>query len=75
MKYLFGQYSLAVGPIAEVLIEDEVQNLGYDLSRFPVQRLAELMNRLYREIKREEKKMIFKTNMMHKIREKGYLST
>ena len=72
IEYLFAQFSLAVGPIAQVLIEDEVCDLGFDLSRFPAQRVAELIDRLTREIRREEKKMLFKRNMIHKIREKGY---
>ena len=72
IEYLFAQFSLAVGPIAQVLIEDEVYDLGFDLSRFPAQRVAELIDRLTREIRREEKKMLFKRNMINKIREKGY---
>jgi predicted transcriptional regulator len=72
IQYLFAQFSLAVGPIAQVLIEDEIYDLGFDLSRFPTQRVAELIDRLTREIRREEKKMLFKRNMINKIREKGY---
>jgi predicted transcriptional regulator len=72
IQYLFAQFSLAVGPIAQVLIEDEIYDLGFDLSRFPTQRIAELIDRLTREIRREEKKMLFKRNMINKIREKGY---
>jgi hypothetical protein len=72
IEYLFAQFSLAVGPIAQVLIEDEVYDLGFDLSRFPAQRVAELIDRLTREIRREEKEALFKRNMINKIREKGY---
>ena len=72
IEYLFAQFSLAVGPIAQVLIEDEVYDLGFDLSQFPAQRIAELIDRLTREIRREEKKALFKRNMINKIREKGY---
>jgi hypothetical protein len=32
---LVAQLSLAVGPIAGVLIEDEIHNLGHEISRFP----------------------------------------
>ena len=74
MEYLFGQFSLAVGPIAQVLIEDETQDLGFTVSQFPIQRVAELVDRLSREIRRDEKKTEFKRNMINKIREKGYLS-
>lgn len=72
LEYLYMQYSLAVGPVAEVLIEEEVHDLGYDLSQFPTQRIAELVDRLSRDIRREEKKATFTKNMIKKIREKGY---
>lgn len=66
------EYSLAVGPIAPVLIEDEAKALGYAVSRFPVQRVAELIDSLAREIQREGKTLVFKQKMISKIREKGY---
>ena len=75
IEYLFGQFSLAVGPIAQVLIEDEIQDLGFTLSEFPTQRVAELVDRLSREIRRDEKKSEFKRNMINKIREKGYFNS
>ena len=74
IEYLFGQFSLAVGTIAQVLIEDETQDLGFSVSQFPIQRVAELVDRLSREIRRDEKKTEFKRNMINKIQEKGYLS-
>ena len=58
-EYLVAQLSLAVGPIAQVLIEDEVENLGYELSRFPGHRVAELIDKLDQEIRRDEKKNVF----------------
>ncbi len=75
IEYLFGQFSLAVGPIAQVLIEDEIQDLGFTLSQFPTQRVAELVDRLSREIRRNEKKAEFRRNMINKIREKGYFNS
>ncbi len=57
IEYLFGQFSLAVGPIAQVLIEDEIQDLGFTPAEFPTQRVAELVDRLSREIRRDEKKI------------------
>ena len=72
--YLVDHLSLAVGPIADVLIEDEVQNLGYELSRFPAHRVAELVDNLAREIRREEKKADFLKMMATKIRQKKYLT-
>ena len=75
IEYLFGQFSLAVGPIAPVLIEDEIQDLGFAVTQFPTQRVAELLDRLSREIRRVEKKAAFKRNMINKIREKGYFNS
>ncbi|MDX1709483.1 MAG: hypothetical protein R3274_12840, partial [Desulfobacterales bacterium] len=71
--YLMAHLSLAVGPIAQVLIEDEVENLGCELSRFPGHRVAELIDKLAQEIRREEKKNEFIEKMAAKIREKKYL--
>ena len=72
--YLADHLSLAVGPIADVLIEDEVQNLGFELSQFPGHRVAELVDNLAREIRREEKKAVFLKEMATKIRQKKYLT-
>ncbi len=72
-RYLINQLSLATGPIAGVLIEDEVQGLGYEVDQFPAYRAAELVDRLAGEIRREEKKTVFKENMVAKIQQKGYL--
>lgn len=66
------EMSLAVGPIAEVIIEDAVADLGLNLTQVPSQRAAELVELLAREIQRDEKKAEFKQNMIRKIKEKGY---
>jgi DNA-binding transcriptional ArsR family regulator len=73
--HLVVHLSLAVGPIAKVLIEEEVEGLGYKLAQFPVHRVAELVDKLAREIRREEKKEVFLKSMAVKIREKRYLAT
>ena len=72
--FLVVHLSLAIGPIAQVLIEEEVANLGYKLAQFPGYRVAELIDNLAREIRRDEKKEIFLKSMANKIREKKYLS-
>jgi hypothetical protein len=72
-EYLVAHLSLAIGPIAQVLIEDEVENLGYELSRFPGHCVAELIDNLAQEIRREAKKNVFLKIMATKIREKRYL--
>jgi predicted transcriptional regulator len=71
--YLVAQLSLATGPIAQVLIEDEIHNLGHEISRFPGHRVADLVRNLAREIRRKEKKDVFLKMMATKIREKRYL--
>jgi len=71
-RNLLDELALAIGPIASVLIEDEVQDLGYDVNSFPSFLVTELVDRLASEIRREEKKTIFIKNMANIIRAKGY---
>ncbi len=73
-RYLINQLSLATGPIAGILIEDEVHNLGYALDQFPGHRALKLIDGLAADIRREDKKAIFLKNMVNKIRQKGYLT-
>jgi predicted transcriptional regulator len=72
--YLVSHLSLALGPIAQVLIEDEVRNLGHEISGFPGHRVAELVDNLAQDIRRKEKKIVFLKMMAAKIREKRYLT-
>ena len=71
-RNLLDELALAIGPIASVLIEDEVQDLGYDVNSFPSFLVTELVDRLASEIRREEKKTTFIKNMANIIRAKGY---
>ena len=71
--YLVAQLSLAIGPIAQVLIEDEIHILGHEISRFPGHRVVDLVHNLAREIRRKEKKDVFLKMMATKIREKRYV--
>ncbi len=72
MDYLVDQLSLAIGPIADVILEDTVEDMGYTPGRFPAHQAAELVDILSREIRREEKKAEFKLNMVKKIKSSGY---
>lgn len=72
LNYLNNQFSKAVGPIADVLIEEEIADMGYQLSNFPISQVPELVDLLAREIRREEKKSIFTLNMISKMKAKGY---
>jgi hypothetical protein len=71
-EYLNAQLSLATGPIARVLIEDAVADLGHTLARFPSHRSAELVDILSKQIQRDKQRVDFKQNMIKKINEKGY---
>ncbi|RPH51577.1 MAG: hypothetical protein EHM85_06100 [Desulfobacteraceae bacterium] len=72
MGYLNEQLALAIGPVAEVIIEDAVSDLGCKMSQIPSHKSAELIDLLSREIQRNEKKEAFKLNMVKRIKEKGY---
>jgi len=71
-RYLLDELALAIGPIASVLIEDEVQDLGYDVSHFPSDLVKTLIDKLAGDIRREEKKALFIQNMVDIIQAKGY---
>lgn len=71
--FLLSQMSIAIGPLASIVIEDSIEILGYKGSSLPTRQAAELINLLSREIPREEKRTPFKQAMLQKIREKGYL--
>ena len=72
LDYLKRELSLAIGPLAEVLIEDAISDMGYSMERVPAQRAAELVEMLGKEIHREDKKVAFKQNLVLKIKGKGY---
>ena len=74
-RNLLDEFALAIGPIAGVLIEDQVQALGYDVNSFPGYLVTELVDGLAGEIRREEKKAVFIKNMVEIIRAKGYPNT
>jgi hypothetical protein len=74
-RNLLDEFALAIGPIAGVLIEDQVQALGHDVNSFPGYLVTELVDRLAGEIRREEKRAVFIKNMVDIIRAKGYANT
>ena len=67
--FLKMQLSLALGPIAGYIIEDEIREFGGDLARVPRNRAAELADRLSRQIQRQEKKIAFQRALVKKIKE------
>jgi predicted regulator of amino acid metabolism with ACT domain len=72
MDTLKRELSLAIGPLAQILIEDAVIDLGHSVAQFPSRRAPELVESLSREIQREDKRAAFKYAMVRKIKEKEY---
>lgn len=66
---LSAELSRAMGPIADVVIEDEINEMGESPNRFPAHRAAELVDVLARQILREERKVTFQQAMVKKLRE------
>jgi DNA-binding Lrp family transcriptional regulator len=64
------QLALAVGPVAVVLVEDEILDLGYKPDSFPLLRLEELIDRLSGHIRKEDKKQAFLSATAELIRRK-----
>jgi hypothetical protein len=63
------ELSRAMGPIADVVIEDEIADMGEREDHFPAHRAAELVDVLARQILREERKAAFQQAMVKKLRE------
>jgi hypothetical protein len=72
LAFLKSRLSKAIGPIAEVLIEDAASDLGFTPNRFPSHRVAELVDLLARQIRREDRMVSFKKEMLGMIQKKGY---
>ena len=68
MDDLSAELSNAMGPIADVVIEDEIVDMGESLERFPAHRAAELVDVLARQILREERKVVFQQAMVKRLR-------
>lgn len=68
LSYLSEQLSLAMGPIAEILIDDEIGDMELEKERVPIRRAAELVEALARKIPREEKRNDFRRKMLEKIK-------
>jgi len=68
-KALRGHLSQAMGPIAEILIVDEVGELGATMERFPRHQAADLVAALARQIPREEKRIAFQQALIKEIKQ------
>ena len=72
MDFLIAKMSIAIGPLGEIIVEDGLEELGFNKNNFPSLRTAEVVNFLSQEIQREDKRIEFKQAMLRKIKEKGY---
>ncbi len=72
LDYLRRQLSMAIGPIADVILEDTLADLGHQADALPVHQAAELVELLAREIQRDERRIEFKQRLVKMIIQKGY---
>ena len=56
--------SKAIGPMAQILIEDVSEEMGLDPAKIPVNHAAELITHLSHEVPDEQQKMQFKKSMI-----------
>jgi hypothetical protein len=71
INYLTLQYAKAIGPLAEILIEEVLLAAGHHPGRIPKAQALILVETLARDIQRKEKKDRFRQDMVRKITEKG----
>lgn len=69
--YLNAQLSLAVGPIAELLIKDTAASFGCSSTQFPKDMAAEFVSNLTSQIDDKEKRSEFQRSIFNKIPKKG----
>ncbi len=58
----------AMGPLASIIVEDEIAALGESMDRFPRDRLADLIERVSESIKDSNKRVNFQRVMLDAIR-------
>lgn len=59
--------SQTIGPVADILVEDTISDMGHSLSSLPNHKLEQLVNQLAMEIRDEERSESFKSSMAHLI--------
>ena len=68
LNFLKDQLSLSTGPIAQVMVEDAIRDMGHGTSTIPINRAAELIELLSRQIPDTEKRTSFIQTMLGKIK-------
>lgn len=66
--FLADNLSKAMGPMAEILLEDLLQEMNLDREGIPLTRAAELVDALAREIPRSEKRVEFQQALLAKLK-------
>ena len=59
--------SQAIGPVANILVEDTISDLGFSISSFPNHKLGQLVDHLAREIGDAESSKRFRSSIAHLI--------
>ncbi|WP_419664001.1 hypothetical protein [Desulfosarcina variabilis] len=67
---LKAELSIAVGPIAEIIIEDSIRDLGHSMDAFPAYQAAELVELLAQEIQKENLRVDFQQKMLASLQKK-----
>ncbi len=67
-QYLQAQLSLAIGPLASILIQDAVNDLGHIKTAFPKSHAPELIEILSRDIQDDEERSVFTQNMINRLK-------
>jgi DNA-binding MarR family transcriptional regulator len=62
------QLATAVGPLAEIVIDEEIENLGESRKQFPRERIPDLVERVSQAIPDEAKRIKFQQVMLEAIR-------
>ena len=68
LDILIQNFSRAIGPMADIIVEDTISDMGYSLSSLPNQRLEQLINQLALEIRDVEASENFTSSMTHLIK-------
>ncbi len=62
------QLAAAMGPLAEIVIDEEIENLGESRKQFPRERIPDLIERVSQAIPDEAKRIQFQQVMLEAIR-------
>lgn len=68
VDHMIQEFAQAVGPMADVIIEDVVAKMGHSLHAFPRHKFQQLVNQLINEIQDSQSQEKFKNGMTGKMR-------